>query len=153
VKPRKDEIVSGPEEKIDAAKTPDKPKEEIKTEAQQELNKDTIKKIKKTTDKAMFLKNTRDFFSKNNISIIETNDTKKNSEIDFIIGLQTTLGGIKYFCKSKNKKKISDADLSSAVIQAQSKNLPLLFLSNGILTKKAQEMLTNEFKNITFRNI
>jgi len=153
VKPRKDEIVSEPEEKIDAEKTLDKPKEEIKTEAQQELKKDTTKKIKKTIDKATFLKNTRDFFNKNKISIIETNDTKKNSEIDFIIGVQTTIGGIKYFCKSKNKKKISDADLSTAIVQAQSKNLPLLFLTNGALTKKAQEMLTNEFKNITFRNL
>ena len=117
------------------------------------MKKDTTKKIKKKTDKAILLKNTHDFCNKNKISILETKDTKKNSEIDFIIGVQTTMGGIKYFCKSKNKKKIIDADLSSAAIQAQSNNLPLLFLSNGTLTKKAQEMFTNEFKNITFRNL
>ena len=92
------------------------------------------------------------FFNKNKINILET-DVKKNSEIDFLIEVQTSIGNLKYFCKSKNKKKISDADLSSAVIQSQSKNLPLLFLTNGVLTKKSQEMLNNEFKNITLKKI
>jgi len=151
-KPRKEEIVPGPTEKVDAEKPLNEPKE-VKNKVQQELKKDATKKIKKTEDKIVFLKNTHDFFNKNKINIIETKDTKKSSETDFIIGLQTSIGVIKYFCKSKNKKKINDADLSSAVVQAQSKNLPLLFLTNGALTKKAQEMLNNEFKNITFRNI
>ena len=94
--------------------------------------KDIIKKIKKTIDKDLFLKNIHNFFNKNKINIVETYDTKRNTEMDFIIELQTSIVNIKYFCKSKNKKKVSDADLSSAVIQAQSKNLPLLFLINGI---------------------
>ena len=110
-------------------------------------------KTKKTTDKDLFSKNIHDFFDKSQISIIETYNTKKNTEMDFIIGLQTTIGNIKYFCKSKNKKKISDSDLSTAIIQAQSKNLPLLFLTNGDMTKKAGEMLNKEFKNITFKKI
>ena len=110
-------------------------------------------KTKKTIAKDLFSKNTHDFFDKSQISIIETYDTKKNTEMDFIIGLQTTIGNIKYFCKSKNKKKISDSDLSTAIIQAQSKNLPLLFLTNGDMTKKAGEMLNKEFKNITFKKI
>jgi len=129
------------------------PKQEIKREIPEELRKDTTKKPIKTTDKGLFLKEVHNFFNKNKIKIIETVDIKNNTENDFIIELQTSIGGIRYFCKSKNKKKISDADLSSAVVQAQSKNLPLIFLSNGTLTKKAQEMLTNEFKNITFRNL
>jgi|TARA_B100001971_G_scaffold214815_1_gene254548 hypothetical protein len=112
-----------------------------------------IKKPRKAIDKNIFLKTTHDFFNRSKINIIEKYDTKKGSETDFIIGLQTTIGNIKYFCKSKNKKKISDSDLSTAVIQAQSKNLPLLFLTNGDLTKKAQEMLNKEFKNITIKKI
>ena len=123
----------------------EKPKQETQL-------KDTTK-IKKTTDKNLFLKNIHDFFDRSQINIIETCDTRKNTEMDFIIGLQTTIGNIKYFCKSKNKKKISDSDFSTAVILAQSKNLPLLFLTKGDLTKKAGEMLNKEFKNITFKKI
>ena len=134
------------QERISQEKLLDVPKEEIH-------KKEEIKKIKKTIDKDLFLKNIHNFFNKSRINIIEKYDIKGNTEIDFLIGIQTLIGNLKYFCKSKNKKKISDADLSSAVIQSQSKNLPLLFLTNGILTKKAQEMLNNEFKNITFKRI
>ena len=134
------------QERISQEKLLDAPQEEIH-------KKEEIKKIKKTIDKDLFLKNIHNFFNKSRINIIEKYDIKGNTEIDFLIGIQTLIGNLKYFCKSKNKKKISDADLSSAVIQSQSKNLPLLFLTNGILTKKAQEMLNNEFKNITFKRI
>lgn len=123
----------------------DGPKEEAQ-------KKEATKKIRKTIDKESFFRGVNNFFDKNRINI-DAKDMKKGSEIDFIIKIQTTLGALKYFCKAKNKRRVSDADLSSALIQAQSKNLPLLFLTNGTLTKKSQEMLNNEFKNITFKKI
>jgi len=128
-------------------------KEQPKEEIQKEIIKDPIKKPKKIQNKNLFSNEVNGFFRKNQINIIEKSDTKKISEIDFVVGLQTTIGIIKYFCKSKNKTRINDADLSSAVIQSQSKGLPLLFLTNGILTKKAEGMLSNEFKNITYKKI
>ncbi|MCH9029894.1 MAG: hypothetical protein IH819_09840 [Bacteroidetes bacterium] len=48
---------------------------------------------------------------------------------------------------------MSDGDLSSALIQAQSKGLPLLFLTKGELTKKAKEMIETELHNIIFKKI
>jgi len=129
---------------------PEKTKEEIKKEVPIELKKDTTKK---KADKDIFLKEINNFLNNNKINIIETKEIKKNKEIDLIIELQTTIGSIKYFCKSKNKKKINDSDLSTALVKAQSRNLPLLFLTNGDLTKKAKEMLNNEFKNITLKKI
>ena len=120
-----------------------------KEEAQK---KEATKKIRKTIDKGLFLRDVNNFFGKNKINI-DNQDIKKSSEIDFIIKIQTTLGDLKYFCKAKNKKRDSDADLSLALIQAQSKNLPLLFLTNGILTKNSQEMMGKEFKNITLKKI
>ena len=119
---------------------------------EEDQKKEATKEIRKTIDKGLFLREVNIFFDKNKINIGEK-DIKKSSEINFIIHLQTSLGDLKYFCKAKNKKKISDADLSSALIQAQLKNLPLLFLTNGTLTKKSQEMLDNEFKNITIKKI
>jgi hypothetical protein len=132
--------------------------EKLTQKPKEELSKKTLEPKKETTtrkpsiDKELFLKQIQNLFNNNKIEIIEIYN-KKSSEIDFLVDIQTSIGNLKYFCKAKNKKKISDADLSSAVIQSQSKNLPLLFLTNGILTKKSQEMLNNEFKNITFKKI
>ena len=126
----------------------DRPTEKLKEEIKKEPAKKTIK-----TDKNAFLNKINNFLDKNKIKITEKYEVKKNSEMDFIVELETSIGNIKYFCKSKNKKKINDADLSTASIQAQSKNLPLLFLTNGTLTKKASTMLNNEFKNIKFKAI
>lgn len=134
-------------------KTLEKSTEETKKEIQEEFKKEIVKKPRKIVDKGIFLRDIHDFFNISKINIIETQETKKSSEFGFVIELQTSIGPIRYFCKSRNKKKISDADLSSAVLQSQTKNLPLLFLTNGELTKKAREMLNNEFKNITFKKI
>ena len=123
-------------------------------EVQKELSKkETPKKPKPQPNKNLFLENIHKFFQKGGINIIETFESKKSSEQDFIVELQTAIGSIRYFCKSKDKKNINDADLSSALIQAQSKNLPLLFLGSGALTKKAGDMLNNELKNIIFKKI
>jgi len=129
-----------------------KPKEIQKTfeEQKQELE---IKRERKKIDKEAFLREINGFFDRNKINIKETNEVKKNSEIDFVAQLQTSIGNVRYFCKSKNKKKVSDGDLSSALIQAQSKGLPLLFLTKGELTKKAKEMLETESNNIIFKKI
>ncbi len=114
--------------------------------------KDTTK-IKKTIDKDLFLKKVQNFFNISRINIIETKDIKKNAEIDFIVELQTTIGKVKYFCKTKNKKKINEGDLSSALLNAQSKSLPLLFLTTGNISKKTKEQLNTDFKNIVYREI
>ncbi|MBN4049116.1 hypothetical protein JYT91_00695 [archaeon AH-315-M20] len=130
--------------------------EPIKTKETQKTFKEPqqeIKKEKKRIDKGMFLRIVNNFFYKNKINIKETNEIKKNSEIDFVAELQTSIGNVKYFCKSKNKKRISDGDLSSAFMQAQSKGLPLLFLTKGELTKKAKEMMETGKNNILFKKI
>jgi len=140
-------------------KKEDKTRDKAIVETNKETEKTIQKELKDTTKKTikadtnLFLRQIHNFFNNHKIRVIETYDTDKGTEKDSVIELQTSIGNIRYFCKSRNKKKISDADLSSAVIQSQSKNLPLLFLTSGILTKKAQKMLENEFKNITFRKI
>lgn len=116
------------------------------------LKKEAIKKPKQPEDKG-HEKQVINFFTGNKISVIESAKPKKSSELDFIVDLLTSIGSIRYFCKYRGKKSVNEADLSSALVQAQSKNLPLLFLSNGVLTKKAQEMLNKELKNIIFKKV
>lgn len=80
------------------------------------------------------------FFTSNNIKIIEKNMLKKD-EYDLIIRIPTPVGDLMQFCKAKRKKKITDADLSSAYVTGQLKKLPTIYLTEGDLTKKAKDLL------------
>ena len=53
---------------------------------------------------------------------------------------------------SMNKKRISDSDLSNAYVKGQLKRLPVLILSSGELSAKAQQMIGKEL-NLTFKGI
>jgi len=93
------------------------------------------------------------YFSKNNIKVLNKNIIKKNSEIDFSIEIESSVGNLSYYCKAKSKKRVNDGDLSSAYVQGHLKKLPVLFLSYGEPTKRAKEMLNKEFQNIIFKKI
>ena len=93
------------------------------------------------------------FFEKNKINVISFEIIKKNLEIDFILDIPSVFGSLTYYCKSKNKKRISDSDLSSAYLKGQFKKLPVLFLARGELSKKAAEILKNELKGMNFKKI
>ncbi len=80
------------------------------------------------------------------IEIVEHNIIRKASEIDAIVRFSSVVGELEYYCKAKNKKSVSDKDLSDALIQGQLKKLPVLLLTTGNLTKKAQELLNTDFK-------
>ena len=103
--------------------------------------------------KGRFSKIIEDYFTKNRIKIIEENIVRKESESEFIIQVPSSVGSLTYFCKAKSKKKINDGDLSSAYIQGQSKKLPVLFLTKGELTKKAEGLLEKEFKGMYVKKI
>ncbi len=100
-----------------------------------------------------FLNNITTFLNQNNIEIIEKKILKNNKEIELLVNIPSTIGKITYYCKAKNKKKITDSDISSAFVQAQLKKLPALFLTTGQLTKKAQQILNNELKGIIIKKI
>ena len=70
-----------------------------------------------------------------------------------IIEIPSPVGNLKYCWKAKDKRIINDGDLSTIYIQAQSKKLPVLYLTTGELTKKANEMLEIEFKGFKVRKI
>jgi hypothetical protein len=88
------------------------------------------------------------YFEKNNITVLETSVIKKNTEADFVLLLPSPVGKLKYYCKAKNKQRCSDADLSSAYVKGELRKLPVLFLTTGEFTKRGQEMLADEFRNI-----
>lgn len=109
-----------------------------------------VSEIEVTSD---FLERIQKCFRKNEIQIIETFIIKKNSEIDFIIELPSVVGTLKYYCTARAKKKSNDKDLSAAYVKGEMKKLPILYLTTGDVTKRAEEMLKHEFRNIKVKKM
>jgi len=132
-------------------------KQDIKPKKKQEQKahpimreKQTKKTIQKNDD---FLKRINEFFETNKIRVVNQNIIRRNNDIEFLVELPSSVGTLAYYCKAKNKKRISEGDLSTVYIQAQSKKLPALFLTTGEVTKKAEEMLRKEFQGMQVKRI
>lgn len=101
---------------------------------------------------AEFARQISDFFAKNSIELLSEGPAKK-AETEFIALLPSPVGKLKYFCVVKNKKTCTDSDISFALVQGQLKKLPVLLLTKGELTKKAQELLSQEIGAIVVKKI
>jgi len=140
-------------------KKPEEQKQEPKKE--QEEQKEHIQKQeepkkelfvdKTTTDE--FLSKIKSYFTRKEIIIIDQKIIRKNSDIEFTVKVPTSVGSQVYYCRAKNKKRCNDGDLSSAYVKGEFKKHPTLFLTTGDFTKKAKEMLSNEFKNMNIQGI
>lgn len=111
------------------------------------------KKYRPREKEDSFLKDLAKFFEKNRINVISSEVIKRNSEIDFLVEIPSVVGNLQYYCKARNKKKINDSDLSNAYVKGQLKRLPVIVLSPGELSAKANEMIGKELSNLTFKKI
>ena len=100
-----------------------------------------------------FFNTIKDFFEKSGIEIVDFEPIRKGSEHDFVITLPSNVGVLNYYCKAKSKAKINEGDLSTAFVQGQIKKLPIIFITVGNLTKKAEDLLSKEFKNMFIKKI
>ncbi len=57
------------------------------------------------------------------------------------------------YCVAKDKKAINEGDLSTALIYAQNKKMPCMFIATGHLTKKAEAMMHKEFRELRLEHI
>jgi hypothetical protein len=113
-----------------------------------------IEMVKKNGKQDDFLKNIEDNINKLNIRIFEKETLKRGREITMIVNIPSNIGNLNYFVCARNKKIINEKDLGSALETAKKKGYPLLFLSTGKLTKKAETYLEKEARGlITFKNI
>ncbi|MBI3027774.1 hypothetical protein HYY70_06715 [Candidatus Woesearchaeota archaeon] len=132
----------------------EKPIESVQKQMKEETPKKRQKgKLVQRDKDNNFLQNVTNFFEKNNISIINSETIKGNSDIEFIIEIPSVVGNLQYYCKAKNKKKISDSDISNAYVKGNFKKLPVLIISTGDLSAKAKEMLSKELNSVTFKKI
>ena len=101
-----------------------------------------------------FLHSIEGYFNANRINLVEKNVVRKQREVHGRIKVNSDLGVIDYFFIARNKKNINDADLSLASDLGRKNNLPVLFLSNGKLSKKAERNLEENLKrSVVFRKI
>ncbi len=134
----------------------EKPQEAVEKQAQLEKAKEKPKETKKYKPREKeddFLRDITEFFEKNKINVISTEIIKKNSEMEFVVEVPSVVGNLQYYCRAKNKKRVSDSDLSSAYVKGQLKRLPVIVLSGGDLSAKAEEILKKELTSLTFKKI
>lgn len=131
----------------------EKAREAIAEKTTDKAQKEKITRKPRQKDKEdEFLMQLSKFLEKNSIKIINSEVIRKNADIDFVVEIPSVVGNLQYYCKAKNKKRVSDSDLSSAYVKGQLRKLPVLFISTGDLSTKAEEMLSKEL-NLTFKKI
>lgn len=115
--------------------------------------KETTKSKKEIKPKAFYL-NVKNLFTEKDIEVLEEKTVKKEKEFEFIVNVPSEIGKLKFFVKAKLKKKINEADLREAFIAGQDKKLPVMFISDGQLTKKANDYMEKQFKGyLIFREL
>ncbi|MBW2995412.1 hypothetical protein KY312_03590 [Candidatus Woesearchaeota archaeon] len=124
--------------------------EELRKRIIEEQREEQVEVIEERDE---FMETVQAFCDANNITIEEKEIIKKNKEVDMTVSLPTPVGTIRYFCRAKDKKKCNDGDLSSAYLKGQGVVLPTLFLTTGSLTKRAEEMIGKEFKQMVVKKI
>jgi len=137
---KKPEGIVKEEKPIEQKVIEEKP-QEPKVQELKELEKKKITR-KKTLDIDLTLK-ADEFFKKNNIEILQSLFKEKN-EAEYIVNVPSQIGNLKYLAKINKKKKLNEGDLSLAIDKGREKNLPVLFLISGEITKKAQNYLDKE---------
>jgi len=102
-----------------------------------------IKKIKK--DSHEFYSNLNQYLKRKKIEKLQEDIIKKDKDFEIIANIPSSLGLVRFLIIVRDKKKISDADLSLAHNKAQLRKLPLLYLSNGELMKQAKEYMQKNY--------
>jgi len=131
-----------------------KKQEIVKSEEKKEkINEDKEEKIVKKDEKSSFKDKIFSYFSEKNIDVLNE-EVVKAKDVEMEVNLSSGVGVLKFFVKGVGKKRINDADLSLAYNKGQTKKLPVLFLTEGELTKKAREYLEKNIKGyLIFRKI
>lgn len=107
-----------------------------------ESSKQEIKTEQKTLPD-LFAQEISRHLTKRNITPLTHTIIKKNTELEGTIRMETPLGTITFYYKATNKKRITDADLTTTYVQGQLKKLPTIYLHKGDLTTKAKTILPN----------
>ena len=135
---------------------------QLRKELKQELlrtslppDKEQLRELHKREEdeKDPFLDKVKKYLQQKEIEVLEYTLVKRNNEADLVLSVPSTLGAAIYFCKARNKKTVTEADLQAALLAAQSRKLPALLVTTGDLTKKAKEMSETELRGVTVKKL
>ncbi len=115
---------------------------------------DRPKRIKRQKPSIEFYEMVKKYFADSKVSVLEENVVRKNTEFNFVVNVPSSVGPLKFFVIAKNKKTINESELSMAYSQSQLKKLPVLFLSNGEISRKASSYLEANIKGyLSFKKL
>jgi len=134
-------------------RAPRKPKEQKSSPAIAVTAVEPQQQLLEPIEDDEFFEDVKRLFEKGNVAVHEQHLVKRNSEIDFVILVPTVVGNAEFFCKAKKKAKSTDADIAAELLQGMRKHLPVIYLTNGEITPKAEEMLKHEFKGLTVKRM
>jgi hypothetical protein len=100
----------------------------------------------KPKPKSSFVLKIQNFLNYKDIEIIEENLSKKR-EFECTARINSDLGKIELYVIAKEKKKVTENDLTMAVQKCHSNRRIILFLSDGTLDKKA-EVYLEKYNNL-----
>jgi hypothetical protein len=130
----KEEFKETPQEELKKEEKIEEKIEEVKEEP-----KEIKEKPKKSTKKKYDLTEIIHNLEEKEIKVSAEETIKKNSEYNLLVDIKSSIGKIKFLAKFSAKKTVSDKDLIVAQHEAQSKKLPLLYITPGRATKKGEK--------------
>jgi hypothetical protein len=145
----KEELGVGESEEESKKEETEEVKEKKEEKTEEEPKKESSKVEEKKEEKVLakeekiILDSVDEYFSKNNVYVISQDVLRKKKEVNYTVDFPTSLGKLRYFVKVRDKKSINDKDLQGAWDEGDKKKLPVLFLTQGELTKKAEKFLND----------
>jgi len=107
---------------------------------------------KKPKPKSLFILKILRFLEAKDIELLEEISFKKK-EFEGLARINSDLGKIELYVIAKDKKKVTENDLTMAVQKSQSNRKMILLISNGNLDKKAEMYLTKYLNIVKFLKI
>jgi len=142
-----------PEKKQKIEEKPENTQQKVeKKETEKPLIKLKQIKKKKQKEKSWFVLRAEEFLKQENIEILEEISFKKREYVSRV-RIDSDLGKIELLCIAKDKKSITERDLSLALNEARERKLLALVVSKADLNKKAEKYMKEWNNLIRFKKI
>ena len=116
------------------------PRPPLQEQQKLEQSKQRAKARQKPSRPGSFSAGIGQFFGQKGIAIRSEQMIRRDSEMLYTIEIPSAVGLLLYLCKACSKKRVTEKDLSAALVEGQLRKLPVMLLHNGMLTPKAQEL-------------
>jgi len=131
-------------------KPPQKPQQVNQSE---EVNSQQHLSMNPGLEKTPFYEVVVRYFQESDITIFSEEQLSKDREYEFIIHVPSGIGRLKMLCRARNKKKLNEGDVATALLKSKMKDMSCLFLTNGDFSKKSLAFITKEYKGVIIRKL